>query len=547
MPAIDNLSAEAVEQRKLFFAQVVQELRPSADTRLGPLLDLVILPMATLDAYRRAEMEVERVGLSLKLLQDNPEAATTEVADRVLANYMLTRKQGGYAYGDVLIIVDEPVTTSVPAGALFSANGLQFQATEAFIAIPTGSAAVNSAEQVLAARGDGSYSFLIRVTCVDAGVAGQLKKDTLLTPAFGIVGFLKAFTAQDFVGGLDVESNSEAIARLAYGISAKAASSRAAMMAAILDEPEFSDIISSSIIGYGDAEQRRDRHSILPFALGSRTDWYIRSQLLPAYAGSTREATLVQKLESGFGVWQMTFGRDDYPGMYDVTQITGVDLQETSTSYEIVEDIRGKDMTAIPGELLPDVTTVPEAAFTRFQTATLRFADTRTPVALLDVGAKKDYAVTVRYMPLMAELQSYAASRHFRHHGGDLLVKAPVPCFVSLSLQLFGRAGVALPNADSIKNALATYVNQLGFAGRIHASALTDIVRNYLSAQTHVSSIDMAGTILYPDGTTKILRAVDQLVIPEYPDLMVTQRTVAFILDPRDIHITGATVAVPTL
>lgn len=546
MPNLQTLSQEEVTQQRALVATLLKELNPAIDTRSGPIADHLIKPIGTLSAYRKAENDEARYGLSLKLARENPDVVSTEQVDSLLVDSMLTRKPGSAAGGSVLVVITREITVTVPTGGEFIANGRTFRATSPFIGIPSTQTALGEFDRNLTARSDGTFSFPVEVECTEDGPAGNLPKDTLLVPQFTIMSFQKAMAAEDFTAGAAEESNSELLSRQAAGRAAKTASNRFNNVGLILEQLEFENIAAMSIIGFGDAEMRRDTHSLLPFSFGARTDWYVRTAALPANIGVTKEATLVKDNGDGFGTWQTTFTRDEYPGLYDVIGIRQVD-DDVVGGYLITEDIRLLDRTRIVGELLPDLVDTAEGVYTRYQTVTLRFVDSDTPIADLELGDKRDYAMTVRALPLLADIQSFVSDRAIRYAGGDALIKAPVPCFMSVGFQHYGRAGAVIPDEAGLKTAVADYVNSTGFPGRIYASALIDIIRNYLGSGVQVPHVDMVGLLVYPDGTRKLLRSTEVIEVPQLPDKMVTDRTVAFYLDPAKVIISGRTISQPEI
>jgi hypothetical protein len=147
----------------------------------------------------------------------------------------------------------------------------------------------------------------------------------------------------------------------------------------------------------------------------------------------------------------------------------------------------------------------------------------------------------------VAEIQTLLGSRGSRNYAGDVLVKAAIPCFVSIAFTVQGKAGEPLPDANAIRTALSNYVNTLGFCGRLHASALSDIIHNFITGRVAVSAVDMFGQIRRPDGTVRNLRSSEVLVIPDEADRMVTARTVVFVLETADIKISAETVNIPEI
>ena len=396
---------------------------------------------------------------------------------------------------------------------------------------------------------DGTYSFTIPVTAQAIGSESLLAKDTLVIPSFTIVNFVKAFVSETFTGGIDTETNAELITRLNEGVAAKAMSNRINMSALLKEQTGLENVINSSIVGYGDKEMLRDQHSIFPISFGGRVDWYVRTEEQAKTTTLTKTATLVEDTGSSRGTWQITLGRDEVPGFYDVTQVAPSDSVEYAGTFAILEDARIKDLTAIAGELTPDITDVSECVYSRYQTAAIRFADDTTDISSLTVGSStKLYKVVVRYIPLIKDAQTFASSRNHRNYAGDILIKAPIPCFVGLDFTIRSGAESSGANLSSIKTALAKFVNTMGFCGRLPASSLNDVIYNHLVGDcVGLSAINMTGRIRKPDGKTTVLNSTEVLVIPDKPVEMVTGRTTAFFLDPSDIVISEELVDIPEI
>ena len=147
-------------------------------------------------------------------------------------------------------------------------------------------------------------------------------------------------------------------------------------------------------------------------------------------------------------------------------------------------------------------------------------------------------------MPLLADIQTLVGGRAYRSAAGDILVKAPIPCFLSLSFTIQLKQGQATPDTGEIKTQLARTVNRYGFTGRLPASLLSDVIHNHLEDVAAVSSVDMFGRIRRPDLTYKYIRDTETLIVPDEPENMLSGRTVAFLLDPNDIAVSVATVAI---
>ena len=203
------------------------------------------------------------------------------------------------------------------------------------------------------------------------------------------------------------------------------------------------------------------------------------------------------------------------------------------------------DLTA--GGFLPDIETTEEGAYSRYQTSVIQFVDDETDVTSLTVGSEADYDVTVAMLPQIGSIQDDMIDRDIRSYGSDVLIKAPVPCFVSLSFIINKQTNVADPDLDAIKAALATEVNTTIFVGRLYASQLHDVIQGFLGNTTSAGKIDMFGRIRYPDSTIKFVRDFEVLAIDGPADRMVSPKTIQFYLDVEDIAISVETsVPVPS-
>lgn len=542
---LTELDVTKVQQTLEFISGLLQEDNPSLDLKRGVMHDLVAYYSSVLATSTQENIDRVRRSSSLLAIQADPTLAVDDVVDRVLSNYQITRKQGTKATGTATVIVSARETVTIPAGAIFTANGVSFVTAVPYTAVTSSANVTSDNDRVLTSRGDGTYYFTLELVASASGADGLVKKNTLLVPTLSILNFVKAYATSDFIDGTDTETNDQILARMQEGIAAKTLSNRVNISATIKES--VTTVTDLSIIGYGDEEMLRDQHSLFPVSGGGRSDIYVRTQPSPQLLGLTKTATLVEKTLDDKGIWQISIGRDEAPGFYDVTEIKPIDANETYGSFEITNEIRANDLTNVAGELTPDIVSLMEGAYSRYQTATVRFKDTETNTLTLSLGDTKEYTVTVRAMSDVVDVQTLVGSRSVRNYAGDVLVKAAVPCFVSLSFTLQGKPGEKLPDAETIKTALAQYVNTAGFCGRLHASALSDIIHNYLTGKVAVSAIDMFGQIRRPDGTVKLLRSTEVLTVPNEPDLMVSARTTIFILDVENIAISAQTVNIPEI
>lgn len=537
--SISDLSPDLVSQVQAELSQLMQEAYPEVALTRGAVHDLLAYFGAVFGAWNRTEIQRYLNARSLLAIQSDPALADPALVDDVLSNYRVTRKPGGYATGEVLIVISDNTPTVIPAGYIFEANGLQFQTQQAFKAYPAGSTLLGDTGRTINPLGDGTYAFTVVVVCTTTGATGNLAQNSKLVPSVVLSNYVLAYAAADFDGGADVEDNAALLQRLQDGVAAKTISGAANIRALIKEQPDFINTLDHSIIGFGNPEMTRDQHTIFPGSFGGRIDVYSRTRALPITTTLTKTATLMDTTADG-GIWQFAIDRDEAPGFYEVSQIRRPADPADDAGFEIVLDQRQLDL-ATGDSLVPDLVLVAEGTYSRYQTATIRFVDTLTSTADLVIGDQAEYTVGVRGMPLLAELQDFLGGPEVRYRAGDILVRGAVPCFLSINFEIRQARGLTAPDLDAIRLDLSDTVNRMGFVGQLHASVVAEVAHNHLQSRQALGTIDMQGRIRRPDGTLHWLRDRTILQVPSDPGNYVTGSTTVFILDPDDIGISVVT------
>lgn len=540
--SIADLDAELVAQLQAEFSQLVQERHPEIALQTGVFHDLVSYFAGGVSGGIN-QTEISRVMQSGSLLdiEANPALADATLVDRVLSNYRIIRKTGTQAVGEIVIVLSQDVTTVIPAQSVFAAAGQDYITTAVYTARSTGSQVTGENDRILNPNGDGTFSFAIPLTAVLPGESGNLRRGTQMVPDNPVSNFVRASANTDFTGGINTELNAELIERLNLGIAAKVMQGRVNIEALIKEQTAFANTLDYSVMGYGNPEMERDQHTIFPVSMGGRLDIYSRTSPLPQDVTILKEATFIGDADLG-GVWQFSIDRDDAPGFYHVAQIILPDDPVDTGGFEIISDVRGFDLDDLG--FAPDLIDVKESAYTRYQTAVIRFIDTVTPTTDLTAGDKQDYRVAITAMPLIADLQTFCGDSKVRNLASDVAVKAAVPCFLTVNFEIQKGPESAAPDLQPIIADIADVVNNLGFPGQIHASTIMDVVHNYLEARQAVGNLDMQGLIRRPNGTRVLIRMdndSDVLKVPDDPGNLVTGNTVAFILNPENIGIAVVT------
>ena len=533
--ALDALDATLVTSAINEVVQRIQEDNPTLDVSRGVFYELLVYYHSLLATRQDTLISDYRRARSLLALEQDPDLADTDLVNDVLSNFRLDRKAGSLARGTIAVILSDNITVTFGRGAIFEAQGLQYTTTEVYTAKAEAAQINTTTDRLITATSDGRFMFTLEVQAANEGANYNLDKGTLIIPTSPPPTYVTSYATIDFTSGIAAETNAEVLKRLQEGIAAKTLSNRVNMAAFLRGVEAYSRVVGMSIIGYGDAEMLRDKHSIFPVAYGGRVDWYVRSENLPTTVQLTRTATRLAEDNNTAPVWQIALDRDAAPGFYEVRAVRPKGTSSISGTLPILSDTRSYDLTAT--DFVPDIISAEEAAYSRYQTAILKFRDTTQSISAYSFGATLEYDVDVTYMPLIADIQTTVSSRDVRHYGADCLVKAPIPCFVQISFIIYKQANEATPDSAAIKLAVSTAINAIGFVGRIYASKIQDAVHGYLSSNSSVGSIDIFGRIRYPDGTTQYIRGPELIQVPADTAKMVSHRTVQFFCRPEDVFV----------
>ena len=536
--SLTELDPALIAQVQAGMTQLIQERHPEIELGRGVFHDLVLHFSSVCNAVVRTEIARVLASRSLLAISQDPQLSDPILVDHVLSNFGITRKQGATATGQLTIVVTGDSNVVLSRNTVYVANGANYKLDAAYIAKPPGSQLFADNERLLEPRGDGTFTFTIPATAVATGVGGNLRRGTRFATEQPPARFVMAFAATDFAGGADTELNSALLQRLQLGVAAKVLCGRTNIEALFREQSQFGNTLHYSIIGFGNPEMQRDQHWIWPMSGGGRIDIYARTTALPQHVSLTKTATLIGR-QGTTGIWQFAINRDDAPGFYEVLQILHLTDPPETAGFEILSDTRGRDLPETG--IVPDVLTVTEAAYTAYQTAVIQFLDTETHVTDADLYATAAYSVVVETMPLIAELQLFTLDAKYRTLSADILVKAPVPCFLTINCDIEQAAGEPALDLAAIKMAIANLVNTQDFPGQLHASSIADVIHNFLSDRQAVGPIDMRGRIRRPDGHMLYVQSPSVLILPDSPSTLTTGRTTAFLLDPADIGLSVVT------
>jgi hypothetical protein len=536
---LSELNPDRVQELLALFSQWVKERHPEVELSRGVFHDLVLYFNSALNAAVQENVNRVRQSSSLLAISQNPEIADDDIVDRVLSNFNLTRNSGAVATGEALVIVNKPINTPIIAGVTLAANGVTFLPARAFVGVAPGSPANFDGARSMVPVGDGTYAFKITVVATTAGVAGNISRGVKLTPAVAPTNVASIIAATDFTGGTNAATNAEYISKLADGLTAKTIGGRKAFAALIRSQPDFQNIAHLSVVGFGDAEQKRDQHGLFPVSGGGRVDIYAQTNTTAQKTEQLLTALYIRPAIEGDltagTVWQLTLDKDTAPGFYNIARVAKINDDQNS-GYTVTMQTRGYNLAG--SDYAPDIQTLQESEFTRYKTLTIQFVDTdKQSTGLTARQSTAVYSVTTVGMPLIGQLQDFLNGREIRCRTADVLVKAAVPCMTTIGFKVQRAANEVNPDIAAIKTEIVNAVSKIGFSGQLSASVISSAAHKYLNGQQSISDMDIFGKILRPDNTVVYLRDPARIEVPDDPDNLVSAKTVVFLTSEDDIEI----------
>jgi hypothetical protein len=455
-------------------------------------------------AIEQARMDQLEETFSLQAIVANEITVPDYYVDSLVSNYFLTRGAAGYATGPVNIIVNAAIPYAIPSGFQFTFGSLQFTTTQGFqVYTPNATGVTAGANtRIMSALPNGMYQFTVNVTATATGTASALTAGTTLTITNPLAGMVSANVATDFTGGAVEETNASLLARASQGITAQVLAGPAHIQATLTAEFPGTTV---AVIGVGNPLMTRDRGNLFGMSTGSKQDLYCRtsqtigSQTVTVNGTVTNGATMtvVIQLPYATGI-----------GVYTVAGIL-------PTSLNAVGGITPNTYTVNPylgTPFVPFILVPQDAAFSANAILSFSFTDTLSP-GPLTTGQVISYNVTLLYMPTIQSIASYATADSIRT--GDLLIKAAIPCSVTVSTTIRYPALTQPPAVTAVQNAVSAAINALPFGTpSLSQYVIYTAIAPLLTGGGDAIGTTMRGTIYSPAYQNIAIPTSTELVIP---------------------------------
>jgi hypothetical protein len=514
--------AESIEDTKLRLEAFISENYPNIDTAPGSVFSELVIKMA---AYLQNPIFNELQTLNqAKAISEVIGSATdtySAVIDAVASNYNTSRFAGKKSQGKLKVYMIRNTNAYINAGFTFyqPVVKLNYKTTTNYV-VTTNPTELNHLR--LIQQGE-LYYFIIPIEAENVGAEYQLSDKTKLSLGSNVTltNFTDAEVYGNFTSGLPVDTDKILISKFQQSLANKTLLSKYSILSKL---KEIYPIQALSIVGANDAEMTRSKHNIFGLSTSGKVDAYVRSSLGMETTQFTKTGTYI-----GNNNWTFSIDSVDAPGFYRI-----ISILPTPTTIS-AEDRSGTLLHTASFEFdsekstqVNDIYTNAEGRFSAYQTCDV-IVEFPAIDAIKD-ETKRDFNLLVSNQPYISEIQNVFLEPDYRVACADYLIKAAIPCFVSVALTVYRRnTTVELP-IELIKQDIFKYINSLDFGQTLIASKLIDICHNY--DITHVElPIKMTGSILGLDNSVIEIQSNNELIIPVNYTAGVTPNTTLFFAD----------------
>lgn len=443
----------------------------------------------------------------------------------------VAQSPAGYAVGEVIIKTSSDRTITIPQGTVFNNGSIQFQASSAVILRSVSQQVGSNNERPLLPTPDGMWEGRVPLSAITPGVVGNISLGTTLSADLQAADLVSITASTNFVGGRDANSLQDLIDAVFASTAARTLGTRDQIVAFAQTKTNIGNIRQVGVIGFGDREMLRDKHSFLPLQAGGMADVYLASEFYPTLHDVPVTGALTF---TGSDSSQFTIGvdRDASPGFLRVLKVVD---PETGVEAKIDGIVRALDTSPILGQQVPRLSYTEHGTFSRFQTAVIN-CSLPAPSALA-VGDTKTFIVTFQRVPGIDTAQTEFSSRNARYVGGDTLVRSAIPCFLRIRLRLISAFETNIVSAADMQAAVAAEIMRRPMRPEVYRSDIVQALGRYLPDDLAVESIEYEGLLIRPSGQQDRLVQSDSFVVPSLPEQQLTARTIALYTAPSDVLI----------
>lgn len=544
--SLKDMSQDQYDQAENTVISLLRSAYPTMDLRRGTVLrELVVRPAAafySLEGDRYAKLQQVS---SLQLIADNPTTATVEDVNRILSNFNITQRAGANAFGTVYMQLATSRQYILDADfTLFTMQDLVYVLENSYTILAKPDS-TDPTQLQLYTNDDGTFYALVPVIAQTTGSAYNISAGTTLNATTTFDGFVAASAYTNFVSGADAETVNQLIARMPSAIAHRSLESRISIDSILRDpyQGNFGSVlVATSVLGYGDQGQLRDKHNAFGVAVGSRADIFVRTFAQPFVTTLMKTGTKIAA-----HTYQFTLGNTEAPGYYAIRAVSDETVISSPTltfgalpilgTYGVLE-VRSATGTTNTFHDINNANAGIETCGTVFQQAVVTVQD-----VLDDTAESRIFKVELYTAPSLTEIQTYVDSFNTRNIKADHLVRTPFICLVGVRANVTPITG-ALLDTGAIRQAIADYINDRSFTATLTESEILGVLYRYPIRQVDTSDdpitgLQLQGMVRDAEGVLHYLsgHALDIQSIANIHRMLLPS-TCVFGVNPADINIT---------
>lgn len=514
-----ELLQDTVDRLTAFISQNYTDI----ETGPGSVINELLIKLAAAvqnEQYNKIETLSQGAAIMSALASETD--TYSPLIDMVASNYNTARSLGVKVTGKIKVVVSQGGDYQFDDSYVFIQPALNLR----YLVVGDTSVAqepVESLGERQVYSDQGLWYFILDVIAEEADPKYQVSSGTSFIPELTINNFVKAEAYGSFLSGEAIETDKQLIGKIKRNIGNYRFESPTGIANRFRDT--FAGFQSLSVCGANDAEMTRSKQNALGISTFGKADIYVRSSVGLQTKNVIKSAKKISSTS-----WEIFIDKTDVPGFYSVSSIIpyrtdinlGGTLLPTSTIY---------GYQSYSGERNNEINNTLEARFSKYQTAVITF--TYDDEGAAQIGEMADFELMLQYQPNILEMQNLILRDDERLACADYLVKAVVPCMVSLNINLLKKRITDTYESlqlQKLKQDIFQYVNTIPFGEQLQASSIVDICHNYDIKRVDLP-IKMSGRILCPDGTNLSLEDTDVLVIPQRLDKGITPKTTLYFID----------------
>lgn len=435
-------SIQQFKQAQSTIQSIITQYNTKLDTSKGSVIrQLLVRPYAYIYAYINKFINNWLNRTSVNYLKNTTDTQD-QIADLVASNYFVTRNQGNYASGQLLVsLYNTP--SIIPANTKFTIDGKSFRCQYTYL---IGGQSLNDQDikSIQPYVVDKLFKAIIPVISQEPGSI-QIVQDTP-AQADNLINYLQSIKVFSAIsGGSSVQTNAQMMLRCQNKCSSTLGSQRA-IANSLFEAPV--NVVSCNSIGTMQPGQLRSRYNNLFIPVAGSVDSYVKTRNKPAKKVIAVDSSqLIYNTQLSQYSFQLDL--EQVSGFYNIEQVRLYSNDTLVGSISIQDYICTKASIQYLSKD-PNI----DAACARLsykQKAKIHIAS--EPLQNPKVIAQ------ITYMPGISSLQSYISGDDKPFLGQDILIKAAIPVKLRLACQLHSLQVISQSLISQIKQSIVSIIN----------------------------------------------------------------------------------------